>query len=243
MRQTRRLKSVALIAATGLLLITLSVALGQEPDKVVIPAGTKFQASLQTPISSKISEVGDFISVTLTLPLQVSDRYVLPRGTEITGKITQVTAATRAKKHPAEIYAMFNEITTSYGSEPVFVSVAAADDVANDEKIKTDSEGKLRANSSKGKALENAAKGATLGSIASTPAAIATESVGGAIAGPAAGALAGLLLSRGKDIRLAVGTVFRMKFDRDTVLPASQFTRAPNRTHPLPAEHSNETSR
>ncbi len=237
-----RHRFVALIATTGIILVTLSNGLGQEPDKVVIPAGMRFQASLQTPISSKISEVGDFISVTLTVPLQVSDRYVLPRGTEITGKITQVTAATRSKRR-AEIYAMFNEITTSYGAEPVFVSVAAADDVANDEKIKTDSEGKLKANSSTGKALENAAKGATLGSIASTPAAIATHSVGPAIAGPAAGALAGLLLSKGKDIRLAVGTVFRMKFDRDTVLPASQFTRAHVRPQPLPPDHSTETSK
>lgn len=237
-----RLKLVALIAVCILLRATLSAALAQESDKVVIPAGTKFQASLQTPISSKISEVGDFISVTLLVPLQVSDHYVLPRGTEITGKITQVSPATRSKRR-AEIYAMFNEMTTSYGAEPVFVSVAAADDVADDEKIKTDSEGKLKANSSTGKDLENAAKGATLGSVATTPVAIATHSVGPAIAGPMVGAMAGLLLSKGKDIRLPVGTIFRMRFDRDAVLPASQFTRAPVRPQASPPDKSNESGK
>ena len=225
------LRMIAIIAAAGLLGPSSFYVLGQESDKVVIPACTKFRALLQTPISSKISEVGDPIAVTLLVPLVVNERYLLPRGTEITGKITQVTPATRSKRR-AEIYAMFNEITTSYGSESVLVSVASADDVANDEKIKTDSEGKLKANSSKGKELENAAKGASLGSIASTPAAIATHSVGPAIAGPVAGAMAGLLLSKGKDIRLPVGTIFRMKFDRDAVLPASQFKLAPPKPEP-----------
>jgi hypothetical protein len=224
-------------AMLGFSLLSASWAFAQSTEKIVIPAGTKFRASLQTPISSKISEVGDPISISLLEPIVVEERYVLPRGTEITGRITQVTPASRSKR-PAEIYALFNEIPTSYGSEPVFVSVASADDVVNDEKIKTDAEGKLKANSSKGKALENAAKGAGLGSIASTPVAIATHSVGPALAGPAAGAIAGYLLSKGRDIRLPVGSVFRMKFDRDAVLPASQFRLAPTKPALSPASES-----
>jgi hypothetical protein len=51
--------------------------------------------------------------------------------------------------------------------------------------------------------------------------AIATGNAGAAAAGPAAGAIAGLLFSRGKDIRLPTGTLFRMKFDKDLILPAS----------------------
>ena len=51
--------------------------------------------------------------------------------------------------------------------------------------------------------------------------AIATDSVGAAIAGPAVGAIAGLLLSRGKEVRLPVGTVFRMKFDKELTVPVS----------------------
>jgi hypothetical protein len=224
-------------AMLGFSVLSASRAFAQSAEKIVIPAGTKFRASLETPISSKISEVGDPISISLLEPIVVEERYVLPRGTEITGRITQVTPASRSKR-PAEIYALFNEIPTSYGSEPVFVSVASADDVVNDEKIKTDAEGKLKANSSKGKALENAAKGASLGSIASTPVAIATHSVGPALAGPAAGAIVGYLLSKGRDIRLPVGSVFRMKFDRDAVLPASQFRLAPTKPVLSPAPES-----
>ena len=72
-----------------------------------------------------------------------------------------------------------------------------------------------------GRDLEKAAQGAGIGSIGSTPIAIATHRVGPALAGPAAGAIAGILLTRGKDIRLPVGTIFRMKFAKDLTLPAS----------------------
>jgi hypothetical protein len=56
----------------------------------------------------------------------------------------------------------------------------------------------------------------------------ATKGVVGHLLG-AAGAVAGLLLTRGKEIRLPVGTVFRMKFDKDLTLPVSA-TEAPKGT-------------
>lgn len=208
-----------------LLLLTVSFVfpfqiLCQDSDKLTIPAGTKFKTRLETPISSKLSEVGDTIIVTLLEPLVIDPQHVLPRGTEMTGKVTFVKRAGKVKGR-AEVYALISELTTNYGSEPVQVSIDAADDVANDEKIRTDEEGKLKSNKNLGDDVEDAARGASIGSLGSTPVAIATGSVGAAIAGPAAGAVAGLLLSRGKEVRLPVGTVFRMKFDKNLTLPAS----------------------
>jgi type IV secretion system protein VirB10 len=192
----------------------------QESDKLTIPSGTKFKTRLETPISSKLSEVGDNIIVTLLEPMAIDGQHVLPRGTEMTGKVTFVKRAGKVKGR-AEVYALINELATNYGSEPIQVSIDAADDVANDEKIRTDGEGKLKSNKDLGDDLEDVAKGASLGSLATTPVAIAADSVGAAIVGPAAGAIAGLLLSRGKEVRLAVGTVFRMKFDKELTLPIS----------------------
>ena len=193
---------------------------GQDAEKVKILAGTRFKASLQTPISSKLSEVGDTVVITLIDPLPIDATHALPRGTEMTGKITFVKRPGRVKGR-AEVYALINELTTQYGSEPIAVSIASADDFTDDKKIKTDEEGKLKSDRDLGDDFGKAGKGAAVGSLASTPAAIATHSVGPAIAGPAAGAVAGLLLTRGKEMRLAVGTVFRMKFDKDLILPAS----------------------
>jgi type IV secretion system protein VirB10 len=192
----------------------------QDSDKLTIPSGTKFKTRLETPISSKLSEIGDTIIVTLLEPMAIDAQHVLPRGTEMTGKVTFVKRAGKVKGR-AEVYALINELTTNYGSEPIQVSIDAADDVANDEKIRTDEEGKLRSNNNLGDDLEDATRGASLGSLGTTPVAIATDSVGAAIAGPAVGAIAGLLLSRGKEVRLPVGTVFRMKFDKDLTLPVS----------------------
>ena len=192
----------------------------QDSDKLTIPPGTKFKTRLETPISSKLSEVGDTIIVTLLEPMAIDDQHVFPRGTEMTGKVTFVKRAGKVKGR-AEVYALINELTTNYGSEPIHVSIDAADDVANDEKIRTDEEGKLKSNKDLGDDVEDATRGASLGSLGSTPVAIATGSVGAAIAGPAAGAIAGLLLSRGKEVRLPVGTVFRMKFDKELIVPVS----------------------
>jgi len=192
----------------------------QDTDKFTIPSGTRFKTRLETPISSKLSEIGDKIIVTLLEPLVIDEHHVLPRGTEMTGKVTFVKRPGRVKGR-AEVYALINELTTSYGSEPIQVSIDAADDIANDEKIRTDEEGKLKSNKDLGHDLGKATQGAAIGSLATTPVAIATESVGPAIAGPAAGAIAGLLLSRGKEVRLAAGTVFRMKFDKELTLPSS----------------------
>jgi len=192
----------------------------QDLDKLTIPAGTKFKTRLETPISSKISEVGDTIIVTLLEPMAIDALHVLPRGTEMTGKVTFVKRAGKVKGR-AEVYALINELTTNYGAESIHVSIDAADDVANDEKIRTDEEGKLKSNKDLGDDMEDVARGASLGSLASTPVAIATDSVGAAIAGPAAGAIAGLLLSRGKEVRLPIGSVFRMKFDKELTLPVS----------------------
>lgn len=195
-------------------------ASAQTIEQVTIPAGTKFKARLETPISSKISEVGDKIVVTLLEPLPIDSQHALPRGIEMTGQITQVKRAGQVKGK-AEVYALINELTTTYGSESIVVSIVSADDFANDEKIRTDEEGKLISNRDLGDDVKKAGAGAGLGSIATAPVAIATENVGAAIAGPAAGALAGLLLTRGKEIRLAVGTVFRMKFDKPVTIPLS----------------------
>ena len=192
----------------------------QDTDKLTIPSGTKFKTRLETPISSKLSEVGDTIIVTLLEPMAIDSQHVLPRGTEMTGKVTFVKRPGKVKGR-AEVYALINELTTNYGSEPIHVSIDAADDVANDERIRTDEEGKLKSGNNLGDDLEDGTRGASLGSLATTPVAIATDSVGAAIAGPAVGAIAGLLLSRGKEVRLPVGTVFRMKFDKDLTVPVS----------------------
>jgi hypothetical protein len=192
----------------------------QESNSLVIPAGTKFKTLLQTPISSKLAEVGDTLLVTVAEPVKVDGKTVLPRGMEMTGRITSIKRAGKVSGR-AEIYALINELNTHYGTEAIAVSIDAADDAAHDEKVRTDEEGKLKSNPDGAGDVDKALKGAGLGSMVSFPVAIATNSAAAAAAGPVAGALAAILLTRGKEIRLPVGTLFRMKFDKELKLPAS----------------------
>lgn len=193
---------------------------GASDQTLTIQAGTRFKASLQTPVSTKLSEVGDLLYWTLYEPLRIDEEHVLPRGTELSGRVTFVKRPGRVKGK-AQLYALMDGLETYYGTESIAVSVDAADDLLQDEKIRADEEGKLKANRDLGHDLGKADRGASIGTMASIPIAISTGSLGALIVGPAVGALAGILLTRGKEIRLPAGTVFRMKFVQDVAIPAS----------------------
>src|SRR5258705_7245407 len=114
--------SISILTSLILLLtVSLTVPLDsmcQDSDKLTIPSGAKFKTRLETPLSSKLSEVGDTIIVTLLEPMAIDALHVLPRGPEMTGKVTFVKRAGRVKGR-AEMYALINELTTNYGSEPI----------------------------------------------------------------------------------------------------------------------------
>lgn len=224
MRRDLSLWALAILMAVhqplGLAAQTTSASNRSSDQALTIQAGTRFKASLQTPVSTKLSEVGDMLYWTLYEPLRIDKEHVLPRGMEISGRVTFVKRPGRVKGK-AQLYALMDGLETYYGTEPIAVSVDAADDVMEDEKIRADEEGKLKANPDLGHDLGKAQQGASLGSMASVPIAITTGSLGAAIAGPVAGAIVGILLTRGKELRLPAGTVFRMRFVQDVAIPAS----------------------
>jgi hypothetical protein len=127
-------------------------------DKVIIPAGTKFKVSLATPLSSKLTEVGDNIIVNLSEPLRIDENHCLKRGTELNGTVTSNTRSGRVKGR-AEMMVMIDKLVTDTGYKPVVVSIMTADDAIQDEKIKADEEGKLKANRDTSGDVDKALKG------------------------------------------------------------------------------------
>src|SRR5262245_61794504 len=103
----KRLLSIALFAAT---LISLGVIANAQdenksseenknPNNLTIPEGKLAKLSLQTRLSSKISEVNDEVTAVLYEPVRGEDgRVVIERGTEFFGRVTQVVAATRSQR-------------------------------------------------------------------------------------------------------------------------------------------------
>jgi len=192
----------------------------------VIDEGVQARLSLQTQLSSKLSEVGDQVTAVLYEPIRSSDgRIAIPRGTEFFGRVTQVKAAKRPQKE-ATMTIVFETMRMSYGTEKVATVVTAIDDFANDEKYRSKSdEGKVGGGKSGGRTAGNAGKGAGLGGVGG----LIIGAAGGGLAGIATavgvGAAGGVLMTKGNDIKLDSGTILRIRFERPVTLPALEAER------------------
>ncbi len=199
----------------------------QQPDRAIIESGATARLSLQTQLSSKLSEVGDQVTAVLYEPVRAADgRVTIPRGTEFFGRVAQVRAARRPQKQ-ATMTIVFETMRLPYGTEKVSTVITAIDDFSNDEKLKSkDGEGKVGAGRSAGRTAKNAGTGATLGGLGGVIIGGAGGDLSGAAASTGGGALAGVLLSKGNDIRLQPGTILRIRFERPVNLPVIEDERA-----------------
>lgn len=186
-------------------------ASAQQVQTVTIPEGTKVRLALQTQISSKLNEVGDTITAVVYEPLRIDGYLALPRGTEFEGRITSIKPAGIGQKQ-SQMTVVFERVILPYGSEPVAVRLTAIDDFANDKKLKTNSEGNVKGGRSGKDTADNTVTGAKIGGGA---AGVILLSGGNPVAAASvlgASMLGGLLLTKGKEIRLNPGTIFRIEF-------------------------------
>jgi hypothetical protein len=198
--------------------ISSMAALPQAAREATIEPETKARIVLQSHINSKLNEPGDTVSAVLDEPVYVNANLVLPRGTEFLGRVTEVTPARRGQKN-GKIAIIFERVRMPWGEEPVALAITAIDDWKNDEKMKADDEGKVNGSRCGERTAKNVERGATIGGAG----ALATILLGGG--GPAAGAaiggglLGGLLLTKGGDVRVDPGAIFRVKFVKPLTLP------------------------
>jgi len=230
----KRLLSTALLAP---MLISLgAIANAQDENKspdenksaanITVAEGALAKLSLQTRLSSKLSEVNDEVVAVLYEPVRGEDgRVVIARGTEFIGRVTQVQAAKRPQKE-ASMTVVFDTMRMPYGTEKVSVTVMAIDDYANDTKMKSkDDEGKVGGGHSGGRTAKNAGRGGMLGGLGGTIIAASGGGLGGLAGGIGGGVLGGVLMTKGNDIRLEPGTILRIKFERPVSLPAFEVDR------------------
>ena len=214
-------KSVFAVLLCAALFCAAIQARPQAAREATIEPETKARLVLQSHINSKLNEPGDPITAVLDEPIYAGSDMVLGRGTEFHGKVAQVTPAGRGQKN-GKIVLVFERIRMPWGDEPVAVEITAIDDWNNNEKMKSDEEGKVSGSRSGKRTAENVERGATIGGAG----ALGTILMGGG--GAAAGAvlggglLGGLLLTKGGDVRVAPGAVFRIKFAKPLTLPVVQ---------------------
>src|SRR5688572_3553101 len=106
MLNIRRLLALFLILATG---FAQSGVYASQQDQsqldpsiprtlVTIPAGTQVRVELQNPLNSKLNEVGDEVTGTLDHSIIIDGLVALEQGTELRGRITQITHAKRPQR-------------------------------------------------------------------------------------------------------------------------------------------------
>ncbi len=207
-----------ILSATLFCMLVVISAQAQSAREATIEAETKARLILQSQLSSKLNEVGDTVTATLDEPILVNGELILPKGTEFIGRVTYVKAAKRGHK-AGEMALAFEKVMMPWGAEPVSVVLTAADDYNNDDKYKATDEGKVNGGKRGEKTMDNVIRGGQLGALG---AGVTVLSGGSGVAGAAtigAGALGGLLVTKGAEVKLPPGTLFRVKFAKSLTLP------------------------
>jgi hypothetical protein len=200
----------------------------EDPNALVIPAGSRIPLSLSQAISTKNAREGDPVYAMTAFPFVVGDRMLVPAGTYIQGKISHVERAGRVKGR-AEILMHFTSMIYPSGYT-VMLPGSVENMPGSDSTTVKDKEGTVQHDKTTGKKVEDAAKGGAYGTMAgATAGGLATGSLNGARAGAGMGAAAGVawaLLKRGPDVKLDVGTSIEMEIQRPIAIDGSRIQMA-----------------
>lgn len=163
-----------------------------------IANGTRLTATLNTPIKTRVSQVGDRFTMTVTSPAQYRDAL-------IEGRIVEAASSGRVTGR-ANLSLAFDTIRMN-GRTYSFAGIIDGVRPTNGDSVSVNNEGAIRDSSQTNRTVTRAGIGAVLGAIIG---AIAGGGEGAAIgAGVGAGAGAGTVLLGGRDsIELDAGSTF-----------------------------------
>src|SRR5438105_12643550 len=175
---------------------------------VVVPAGTVIPVTLTNRVTTKNAHDGDGIYGKTAFPITINNKIVIPEGSSVRGKITEVRKPGRVKGK-GELTITFQTLVLPSGvTLPIYSSLGGVGG-AGEKKGETTVQG----DSSKGDDAKTvgttATQGALIGVIADRGKGAVIGGAGGAAAGTAA-----VLLTRGKDLVLEPGTTIEIVLDR-----------------------------
>lgn len=175
---------------------------------LVVPAGTVIPIQLTSRVSTKNAKDGDGIYGRTAFPITVNNKIVIPEGSAVRGKLSEVKRPGRVKGK-AELTLSFQTLVLPSGvTLDIYTSLGGTDSGG-----KKTGEATIEGDSTKGKdagTIGTAAGGGALGgAIYRGGKGAAVGGVGGAVLGTA-----GVLLTRGDDLVLERGTVIEIVLDR-----------------------------
>lgn len=192
--------------------------------EITIPEGTSIPVRLKNAISTKSSHVGDPIYAQSTFPVVVNDRIVIPAGTYVQGKISQIKPAGRLKGR-AEVLVHFTTLIYPSGYTVMLPGAIEGAAGVNNASVK-DKEGTIQGDSNKAKTAGTiagpAAEGGLIGAV--------THGGEGALIGAGIGGAVGTTiaaLSRGNEVRMGPGTTLDVILQRDVPVDLSRIKGHP----------------
>jgi hypothetical protein len=188
-----------------------------------VAASTELRATLDTPLSTKTSKVGDAFTGTLVQPVRGSSGQVaIPAGSKIHGEVTEAeegkTVAVLRGKGKLNMH--FRDIQLPDGTTvPVSATLVSVNSTKG--KASTSSEGEVQSGNTAKRTVKDVGIGAGIGTVAGLI-------FGSALKGLAIGALAGggyVLATNGKDVELPAQTGMVLRLDHNLSVPASTGAR------------------
>jgi hypothetical protein len=187
-----------------------------------IPSGTKVPLALKQSISTKNAREGDAVYAVTTFPVVINERIVIPSGTYVQGRISNVKRGGRVKGR-AEVLMHFS--TLIYPSGYTVVLPGAVENVPGAEKTSMkDEEGTIRQDSQSGEKAKTVATAAGTGAVVGG----LSNGVKGGLIGAGIGGGIGTaigLLTRGNDVRMDAGTTLEMVIQREVPLDSSRIPK------------------
>ena len=185
---------------------SLDVDPGKVQPAIVVPKGTVIPIALTSRVSTKNSKDGDGVYAKTTFPITVNNKIVIPEGSFVRGKITEVRKPGRVKGK-GELTLSFQTLVLPSGINiPLYTSLGGAGERKGEATVQGDS--------SKGDDAKTVGIDAATGGMIGV---LASRGVKGAAVGGAGGAAVGaatVLLTRGKDLVLDPGTTLELVLDR-----------------------------
>jgi hypothetical protein len=192
---------------------------------MALPAGTQIPLKLRQAISTKSAKPGDAVYAETVFPVVLNDRIMIPTGTYVQGRITEVRRPGRVKGR-AEILMHFTSLIFPNGYTAILPGSVHNMPGSEGQHVKGE-EGTVQQNPDTGKDAGTVAKtagaGAGIGGLAGQS--VKDAAIGGGI-GAAAGLIA-TLVTRGPDVMLPEGTSVQMVLQRPLVLDEAKLSKRP----------------
>src|SRR5262249_22612874 len=190
-----------------------------KPVVVQVPVDTVVQLQLNEALSSRTAQTGDIFSARVRAPVVVENSVVIPEGSTVHGRVTQVERAERRQNGSVAVAFYELELPSKEKIE-IYGSLANLEDEKG-EKREVAPEGEIKGKSTTKRNVAFIGGGAGAGALVGALAGGGKGGGVGAAVGAGAGTL-GALLSKGNDVQIASGTEIAMALDREVSIPISR---------------------